>query len=78
MSVELAIVQHRLTHRLEIEMAINFGLMWSQQNYKGLTPEQHRANNAWFAKMASITKPGGIIMVPNLGKAFYTNGKPVR
>ncbi len=57
------------------KMAIQF--KWSEQNYKGLTPKQHAANNQWFKQFTQFLKPGGTIRVPNLGKEFDTSGKQI-
>lgn len=43
---------------------------WSQTYYKGLTANQHQANNQWLIQMTQFLKPGGHIVVPNLGKSF--------
>ena len=48
---------------------------WSQTYYSGLTDEQHQANNEWFQQMAQMTTKDGVIMVPNLGIAFKSNGE---
>jgi len=45
-------------------------LGWSEQHYNGLTADQHKANNEWFAKTQSLLNPGGHILVPSLGKSF--------
>ena len=52
---------------------------WSELNYgfNNLTEEQHRANNEWFASMASITADTGYIIVPDLKATFDVNGKKV-
>ena len=40
---------------------------WSQTYYKGLTQDQHIANNDWLMNMGSMAK---VVTVPNLGKSF--------
>lgn len=48
---------------------------WSEQHYNGLTRSQHQANNDWFNTMKGLLKPGGTVVVPNLGKAFNSDGQ---
>jgi|DEB0MinimDraft_6_1074348.scaffolds.fasta_scaffold340755_1 hypothetical protein len=47
---------------------------WSQTYYSGLTSAQHKANNEWFLNMFNLLNEGGLIIVPNLGKTFTTDG----
>ena len=46
---------------------------WSQTYYQGLTSSQHQANNEWFQQQAMMLKPGGVIIVPNLGYTSFTS-----
>ena len=46
---------------------------WSQKYYKGLSADQHEANNNWADSMRGMMKPTGQLMVPNLNKVFDIN-----
>ena len=65
----------RGTYEERVRQAKAQGRGWSEKHYNGLTDSQHKANNEWFNKMSSMLKPGGVIAVPNLGKAFTSDGE---
>ena len=43
-----------------------------------LTPEQHEANNEWFADMLDKLKDNGILYIPALHKSFNKQGEEVQ
>ena len=46
------------------------------QGYR-LTPEQHKANNQWFAEMLDKLKDDGILYIPVLHRSFNKKGEEV-
>ena len=42
-----------------------------------LTPEQHKANNQWFASMLDRLKDDGILYIPVLHRSFNKQGEEV-
>ena len=47
------------------------------QGYR-LTPEEHKANNQWFAEMLDKLKDDGILYIPVLHKSFNKQGEEVQ
>ena len=50
---------------------------WSQSYMKGLTTDEHNANNEWFNNMLTMLKDDGILYVPMLDKSFNKLGEEV-
>lgn len=50
-------------------------MSWSKKYYKGLTEEQHKANDAWFKSQLGMLKDTGVVVVPNLQKVFNKQGE---
>ena len=50
---------------------------WSQSYIKGLTIEEHNANNEWFNNMLTMLKPEGQLYVPMLDKSFNKLGEEI-
>ena len=44
------------------------------QGYR-LTPDQHKANNQWFAEMLDKLKDDGILYIPVLHRSFNKKGE---
>jgi len=59
-------------------MSINFSETYypTIQGYR-LTPEQHKANNQWFAEMLDKLKDDGVLYIPVLHKSFNKQGDEV-
>ena len=47
------------------------------QGYR-LTPEEHKANNQWFAEMLDKLKDDGILYIPVLRRSFNKQGEEVQ
>ena len=50
---------------------------WSQSYIKGLTIDEHNANNQWFNNMLNMLKEDGQLYVPMLDKSFNKLGEEV-
>ena len=50
---------------------------WSQSYIKGLTIDEHNANNEWFNNMLNMLKEDGQLYVPMLDKSFNKLGEEV-
>ena len=50
---------------------------WSQIYFKGLTQDQHDANNHWFDSMRRMLKDNGKLFVPMLDKVFNKQGEEI-
>jgi hypothetical protein len=59
-------------------MAMSKLKSWSEKYYKGLDPWQHDLNNLWFKNMLTALSSSGILIVPNINKAFDKNGKEIK
>ena len=52
-------------------------MSWSKKYYPGLTEPEHRTNDEWFKRCLELLSDGGVLMVPNLQKAFNKKGEHV-
>ncbi len=50
---------------------------WSQSYIKGLTIDEHNANNNWLMNTLTMLKDDGILYVPILDKEFNRLGEEV-
>ena len=50
---------------------------WSQSYIKGLTIDEHNANNEWFNNMLNMLKEDGQLYVPMLDKSFNKLGEEI-